>query len=1390
MDFPKLYPSHLTVYDIDAGMPISCAWNGFMDGQGRLWINPCFGQEEHRTIGFYQFDGQHSESIYWDELPAGAEKGQANLVGSAADGELYGFFRRTGHFFFFDPDTRRTRFYRIGQEDATIIFMKDHPVHGMILLAGLANHQFIYQLRGDSVELLLDYESAIDHDREPEKDRFFPGYQLLAGDDLWFCEARDMVFSGELRKNFKVLRYDLRERRLYRFTLEDLFGGTPPPPPEIFRKRASLAKGPQGGILLADCDHIYRVDPRSGRANLWRVFPHAMDHEAYLFYYRIVSDETGNLLFLFPDGQQRYLGILADTAGQFYDYSPVLETAVKAGRFPDMLLDNVWSRDFKRSLFAFHQAGMVAVDLQLHSSIHTGLEEYGIRAIGEWQTGEYLVNPERIRELFHVDDRADQAGIDWELFVLADQEAQPVGMSSLLFAYGYWWYSSGKQLVRLDSSRTQLSFPIGKDFEKFTFLDSSRVALVTNQNELLIVDLSTHQINPWLENGQPLPITGLVNELRRAADGSLWIATLQGLWRVDLQAGRSRKLGREDGFRDERLMCLEEDEQGRIWMGTYGSGLQIYDPQTGTVQVIDQRGGLSNNTVVGILVDEEGIRWVSTFMGINLVSPQGEVIAQLFEEDGLSNNEFNRYSYFRDSRGRLLFGSVNGVNIIEPESLKEQLRGGADLRIYLTGVTSFDPRSATDSTRNYGFGQMGVISLPAAHRYLELDFALSNLVRPEDHRFYYQIVPAGKSPSANWIFLGHESQLYLPDLSPGRYDILIRGADYRGSWAQEPLVVSVRVAEFFYREVWFYLLLFAVGAGIGLTLLFREVRQRRRLERIVEQRTQKIREDKELIEAQARQLQELDQVKSRFFTNISHEFRTPLTVISGMVTQMRQQPEQWLEKGMELIQRNSSHLLTLINQILDLRKLESGALKVHWVQGDIIPFCRYLADSFSSMAQLKGIRLHFQSSVPELVMDYDPDKMLQILSNLLSNAIKHAPGPAEIFLEIDRTAIDGTEALLLRVRDTGPGIRPQALPFIFDQFYQADPLSYEESTHKPAGSGVGLALTKELVELLGGTIEVASVLGEGTTFTLKFPILRTAKVQALRATLDIPSLSTDSPPQDKAPVVAPPTVTDHSSPEEKIEGERPTLLIVEDHPDVRLYLTACLEPHYHLLTAVDGQQGIDLAIEQVPDLIVSDVMMPVKDGFALCDTLKNDERTSHIPIILLTAKADFESRISGLRRGADAYLTKPFEQEELLVRLEQLLALRRKLQERYRTPSFAEQPAASEEVRVEDVFVQKLRELVLQNLEEEDFGIVQLCRALAVSRTQLHNKVKALTGRSTTEFVRMVRLHQARELLLTTDLNISEVGYEVGISNPAYFSRIYAEAFGESPSQTRRTPGS
>ena len=342
------------------------------------------------------------------------------------------------------------------------------------------------------------------------------------------------------------------------------------------------------------------------------------------------------------------------------------------------------------------------------------------------------------------------------------------------------------------------------------------------------------------------------------------------------------------------------------------------------------------------------------------------------------------------------------------------------------------------------------------------------------------------------------------------------------------------------------------------------------------------------------------------------------------------------------------------------------------------------------------------------------------------------------------------------------------------------------ATQKQQGSGVGLALTKELVQLLNGTIEVSSKPGAGTNFSLAFPITREAKVQEgeLIPTAESAALAAVSPEISKVP--AAPAAQASLAGSGQANAGLPTLLIVEDNADVRLYLTACLGTLYHLLLAKDGQEGIELAIDEVPDLIVSDVMMPVKDGFALCETLKNDERTSHIPIVLLTAKADFDAKITGLRKGADAYLPKPFEQEELLVHLEQLLILRKKLQVTYRNLAAADQASASEAPEIENVFIQKLRQEVLAHIAEEDFGIVHLQRALGISRTQLHNKIKALTGQSTTEFIRLIRLNKARELLLTTDLNISEVGYEVGIGNPAYFSRIYAETYGESPRQTRK----
>jgi signal transduction histidine kinase/DNA-binding response OmpR family regulator len=522
---------------------------------------------------------------------------------------------------------------------------------------------------------------------------------------------------------------------------------------------------------------------------------------------------------------------------------------------------------------------------------------------------------------------------------------------------------------------------------------------------------------------------------------------------------------------------------------------------------------------------------------------------------------------------------------------------------------------------------------------------------------------------------------------------------------------------------------------------------------------------------QKEKLEELDVAKSRFFTNISHEFRTPLTIISGMADQVREKPDQWLERGTKMIKQNTAGLLNLVNQILDLRKLESNEMKVEMVQGDVVQYLRYIAESYQSFAAGKGVQLHFLSAQPEIKMDYDSDKLLRIVSNLLSNAIKFTPEGGNIYFQVDKKMSGDAPFLLMRVDDTGVGIPADELPQVFDRFYQVD----DSTTRKGEGTGIGLALTKELVKLLGGEIKVSSTVGKGTAFTVELPIA-------------VASTTTAAPVVDKflenknvGLAIAEPSLDAPQISASPNMYVKPSLLIVEDNPDVQQFLAACLEDHYLLEIANNGQEGMDKATEQVPDLIVSDVMMPKKDGYELTHFLKNDERTDHIPIVLLTAKADVDSRISGLEKGADAYLAKPFDKRELLVRLEKLLELRKKLQARY-----AQVSDTSEVSDTLNPFLQKFYSLVEKELSNPDLDMNQLCRSLGMSRSQVFRKLKALTGKSASHFIRSIRLQQAKKLLATSDLTVSEIAYEVGFTSPSYFSTAFMEEFGTAPSATRK----
>jgi len=565
--------------------------------------------------------------------------------------------------------------------------------------------------------------------------------------------------------------------------------------------------------------------------------------------------------------------------------------------------------------------------------------------------------------------------------------------------------------------------------------------------------------------------------------------------------------------------------------------------------------------------------------------------------------------------------------------------------------------------------------------------------------------------------------------------------------------------------------------GLFLTLIFGAIllnrfRITRRQKHIIEQEKTKLDQayndldaEKNKLSVANAQLKELDDFKSHFFTNISHEFRTPLTVIDGMAKQMRQQPERFMGKGIDLIERNAGSLLHLINQILDLRKLESNKLQLALIQDDVVQFLRFQTGAFESLAESRGIGLSFQSDTPQLYMDFDPDKLGKIQRNLLSNALKFTPAGGTIRVEV---LCPDSAQLLIRVIDTGMGIPPEKISRIFDRFYQVN----TSDTREGEGTGIGLSLTMELVHLMKGSIQVESEEGKGSAFELTLPIQQQAVRQAAAAPLVLPpGLNTPLPLVSEA--------------ETNGTSDLPRLLIIEDNPDIVQYLTACLEGQYELSAAPDGQVGIEAALEQIPDIIISDVMMPRKNGYEVCDILKQDLRTSHIPILLLTAKADQPSRLEGYKRGADAYLPKPFDQEELLIRLNNLLQTRKRLQARYSSAT-APIPSEQEEVQIEDAFVAKIRESILENIDDPEFGIEALYPLLGMSRTSFYRKVKALTGSSASHFVRAVRIEQAKELLKQRpDMQIAEVAYATGFMDPSYFGRVFKEVAGIAPGDFR-----
>ncbi|OOG70572.1 hypothetical protein B0E43_18420 [Algoriphagus sp. A40] len=872
---------------------------------------------------------------------------------------------------------------------------------------------------------------------------------------------------------------------------------------------------------------------------------------------------------------------------------------------------------------------------------------------------------------------------------------------------------------------------------------------IGTNNGLDVLNAKTGKIKHFKHNGEDLRSlsSNTIFDLFQDSKRNIWVATDKGLDLFESDSGDFKRVLSKAGA---SIISIFEDSKQRIWVNSYRSGLFLFDQETEVFNSFFDATGLiiDNMLVKGIAEDESGFLWLNTDMGFIKLDPEtNNAVLFGLSWKHASENGFNSVKTFVSKKGEIFTGDGSGYFHFSPQELTDQY--SAQPIPYLTKFFIANSELVPGKSKILPFplNETKQIRLPYDQNAISLQFSSIDFVTSESEK---NILFKLDYYDQNWKS-GNAHVAEYHDLPPGEYVFRIKAANRFGKVGQRSISIVVMPPWF---TQWWAWLSYAVLLFLLLYWVYSFLLRRK------------------LAEAEVGRLKELDLFKTRIYTNLTHEFRTPLTVISGISDHILSHPSvENLNEGLPMIKRNSGQLLRLINQMLDLSKLESGRLSAKMIHDNILSYLKYLTESFHSLADSKDIRLHLLPGFEELYMDFDPEKIQAIFSNLVGNAVKFTPPGGNIYIKIEKIKTQELgEFLEIKVKDTGKGIPTEHLPYIFDRFYQVD----NSATRSEQGSGIGLALTKELVQLMSGTIEVSSQIGKGSEFTLRLPIQNDApKGNAGELTKDLPGTFTD---MVKASAFG--AEEDHGD-------SHPLALLVEDNEDVLNYLELCLQNKYRIQKARNGLQGIQVAIEMIPDIIVSDVMMPEKDGYELVERLKKDERTSHIPIILLTAKADLESRLEGLERGADAYLSKPFEKKELEVRLRKLIEARERLSKRYAALKPEGKPETPAEIQ-EDAFLQKLRAIVEANVESEEFGIGELCRELAVSRTQLHRKLKALTNKSTSQVIRTIRMQEAKKLLLDPDLNISEIGYSVGYGNPSHFTQEFTKEFGEAPSFFRK----
>ncbi|TWV99216.1 response regulator [Chitinophaga pinensis] len=873
---------------------------------------------------------------------------------------------------------------------------------------------------------------------------------------------------------------------------------------------------------------------------------------------------------------------------------------------------------------------------------------------------------------------------------------------------------------------------------------------------LNILDRNTGHFQHYA-NGAPNSIRSpYVSALLEDKAGNIWIGTADGL-DVMNNAGKFTHYESIDkqtgGISNRNVICLYEDKRGLIWIGTR-EGLNVYDPATKKISILRKEDGLPDNTVLNILEDRDSTLWMSTANGIvNLTllqrAPVYKISCKQYDEsDGLQGREFNENAALKTSKGEFIFGGGNGFNIFNPHSIAVNTTVPP---IVLTDFQVFNKSMEPGEHFNgrillqQAITRTQAITLKYRENVFSISFAALNYFHPEKNQYAYML----EGFNNEWLTTdGSVRKATYTNLDPGEYTFRVRASNNDGVWTPAPLELHITILPPFWRTplAFFIYILLIIGA---LILARRVVLERERLRSRIEQEKQ-----------EAQRIHELDALKIRFFTNISHEFRTPLSlIITPLEKILGKGVEANIQQQLVLVQRNARRLLNLVNQLLDFRKMEVQEIKLHPSEGDIVAFVKDLTTSFSDLSEKKQIHLDFHSSVKELNMLYDPDKIEKIIFNLLSNAFKFTPEQGNISVDVQ---VQHGSSLAIIVKDNGIGIPLEQQERIFERFFQHDiPGSLLNQ-----GSGIGLSITREFVKLHGGSITVDSAPGMGSTFTILLPVRGLVHQPVLTAPVSTNILS--------APVPADPVPAPYT-------GKKPVLLLIEDSEDFRFYLKDNLSVYFHIIDAANGKSGWEILQQTIPNLIVSDVNMPEMDGLELCRRIRQNQRLAHLPVILLTARASEEDQLEALDNGATDYITKPFNYEVLLSRIRNIISQQISLKKTFQQhiDAHPEEIAISSQ---DELFLQQALQIVEKNISNPDFSVEELSRGLHMSRVSAYKKLLSITGKTPLEFIRSIRLKRAAQLLGKSQLTVAEVAYEVGFNNPKYFAKYFKLEYGVLPS--------